>query len=299
MRFTAILRGYQPRKRYVLPQSNEMQKPYWEYTAGELFGKDPTMQGLPKRPSVPRLAPHLNPRGLVESVPREMEDMSTFFNTKNHEFGDIDSYPVRSQFDDMRFFAKRYAIIMNKRLCSSDLHNPRNRDVFDIWLRDLKAKSEESQVHTGQKLDIELLGQYDGQPNYYNEKVISMDVDKILYYIGLGVSVQEPVLELLGILGYLPVHPGTELRMMKLHETRRNMIEDSGPAFDYGNYHDWAESQTMNMIHRKDILEDTIEKRKAMVEQRTILRERKLSGEDVSSLVEEDVSYDDDDDDDF
>ena len=74
-------------------------------------------------------------------------------------------------------------------------------DTFDIWLRDLKAKAEASQIHSGQKMDIELLGQFDTQPNIYNEKIISLDIDKILYYIGLGVSCQQQLLEILGILG--------------------------------------------------------------------------------------------------
>ena len=65
----------------------------------------------------------------------------------------------------------------------------------------MKAKAALSQIHTGQKIDVELLGQLDFQPNYYNEKVVALDIDKILYYIGLGVSVQEPVLQILGILG--------------------------------------------------------------------------------------------------
>ena len=85
----------------------------------------------------------------------------------------------------------------------------------------MKGKSEKSQLHSGGKVDIELLGQIDFQPNIYNEKVISMDIDKILYYIGLGVSVSTEVGEILGIFGYLPVHPSTELRLMKFHETRR------------------------------------------------------------------------------
>ena len=84
--------------------------------------------------------------------------------------------------------------------------------MFDIHLRDMKSKSEASNIFSGGKFDIELLGQLDLQPNIYNEKIISLDMDKILYYIGLGVTIQQPVLQILGILGYLPVHPSTELR---------------------------------------------------------------------------------------
>ena len=74
------------------------------------------------------------------------------------------------------------------------------------------------------------------QPNFWNEKVVNLDVDKILYYIGLGVTLQQDVAELLGTLGVLPVHPAARIRLSKLHETRKNMAEDSGAVGEYGGY---------------------------------------------------------------
>lgn len=129
---------------------------------------------------------------------------------------------------------------------------------------------------------------------------MSLDVDKILYYIGLGVSVQQSVLEILGILGYLPVHPSTELRMMKLHETRRNLIEDSGRPYDRGGYYAWADEELTNILHGQNLQEDAMEQRKEMIKSRTLLREKRSSTPGgVESTKEQDsaISYDDDDDD--
>ena len=56
-----------------------------------------------------------------------MEDMSDYFNPLLHENGDIDGTQSRDTFDDMKFFAKRYSLIAQRRACSSDIHNPKNR----------------------------------------------------------------------------------------------------------------------------------------------------------------------------
>ena len=73
---------------------------------------------------------HLDPSGLVESIPREMEDMSEFFNPQLSENGDIDGIQSRDIFDDMKFFSKRYALIAQRRACSFEIHNPKNRGEF-------------------------------------------------------------------------------------------------------------------------------------------------------------------------
>ena len=62
-------------------------------------------------------------------------------------------------------------------------------DLYDILLRDKRALQPALNIHTKNKVDIEILGQYDGNPNIYNEKILSLDVDKILYYLGLGLVV--------------------------------------------------------------------------------------------------------------
>ena len=85
------------------------------------------------------------------------------------------------------YFRNRYCIILNRRRCGNSPNNSANRDIFDIVLRDQRAFGlPHSAEHHAKKIDLELLGQYDGYPNKNNEKVLSLDVDKVLYYIGLG-----------------------------------------------------------------------------------------------------------------
>ena len=61
-------------------------------------------------------------------------------------------------------------------------------DVYDIVLKDAKAIHPALTLFSKAKENIELLGQYDGQPNKFNEKILSLDVEKLLYYVGLGMS---------------------------------------------------------------------------------------------------------------
>ena len=59
-------------------------------------------------------------------------------------------------------------------------------DVYDIVLKDTHAIHPALSMFSKHKENVELLGQYDGQPNKFNEKILSLDVEKILYYVGLG-----------------------------------------------------------------------------------------------------------------
>ena len=61
-------------------------------------------------------------------------------------------------------------------------------DIYDIVLKDTYAIHPALSLFSKHKENVELLGQYDGQPNKFNEKILSLDVEKILYYIGLGKS---------------------------------------------------------------------------------------------------------------
>ena len=76
---------------------------------------------------------------------------------------------------------------MDRIRCGGSPHISADRDIFDIVLRDVKSyhKSFDA-LHKAEKTDLELLGQYDGQPNRNNERVLSLDIDKVLYYIGCG-----------------------------------------------------------------------------------------------------------------
>ncbi|XP_018321443.1 probable 28S ribosomal protein S16, mitochondrial [Agrilus planipennis] len=54
---------------------------------------------------------------------------------------------------------------------------------------------------------IEQVGSYDPIPNEYNEKLVSLNFERIRHWIGNGASISQPVQELLGLSGFLPIHP--------------------------------------------------------------------------------------------
>ncbi|XP_028302814.1 small ribosomal subunit protein bS16m [Gouania willdenowi] len=56
---------------------------------------------------------------------------------------------------------------------------------------------------------IEQLGTYDPLPNVYNEKLVGFNFDRIKYWIGCGAHPSKPVAKLLGLSGFLPLHPMT------------------------------------------------------------------------------------------
>ncbi|CAH1364409.1 hypothetical protein MTP99_000789 [Tenebrio molitor] len=56
---------------------------------------------------------------------------------------------------------------------------------------------------------IEQLGSYDPLPNENNEKLVSLNLERIRYWIGNGAECSTPVAELLGLSGLLPIHPRT------------------------------------------------------------------------------------------
>ncbi|GAA6231985.1 28S ribosomal protein S16, mitochondrial-like [Lates japonicus] len=54
---------------------------------------------------------------------------------------------------------------------------------------------------------IEQLGTYDPLPNIHNEKLVSVNFDRIKYWIGCGAHPTMPVSKLLGLAGFFPLHP--------------------------------------------------------------------------------------------
>ncbi|KAF5300908.1 hypothetical protein FQR65_LT09071 [Abscondita terminalis] len=54
---------------------------------------------------------------------------------------------------------------------------------------------------------IEQLGTYDPLPNEYDEKLVSLNYERIQYWIGNGADTTKPVDYLLGLAGFYPVHP--------------------------------------------------------------------------------------------
>uniref|UniRef100_A0A915DZV1 Small ribosomal subunit protein bS16m n=1 Tax=Ditylenchus dipsaci TaxID=166011 RepID=A0A915DZV1_9BILA len=60
---------------------------------------------------------------------------------------------------------------------------------------------------------IEQLGTFDPMPNVNEEKLVSLNLERVKYWIGVrNARVGVSVLELLGLAGLLPVHPKTFIR---------------------------------------------------------------------------------------
>nr|XP_054754312.1 28S ribosomal protein S16, mitochondrial-like [Lytechinus pictus]XP_054756203.1 28S ribosomal protein S16, mitochondrial-like [Lytechinus pictus] len=56
---------------------------------------------------------------------------------------------------------------------------------------------------------LEQLGTYDPMPNNHNEKLVSLNVERLKYWLAVGAHPTSPVSHLLGLSGLLPVHPRT------------------------------------------------------------------------------------------
>ncbi|XP_030041695.1 small ribosomal subunit protein bS16m [Microcaecilia unicolor] len=56
---------------------------------------------------------------------------------------------------------------------------------------------------------FEQLGSYDPMPNIYNEKLVSLNFERIAHWIGKGAIPTLPVAKLLGFCGFFPFHPMT------------------------------------------------------------------------------------------
>ena len=58
-------------------------------------------------------------------------------------------------------------------------------------------------------LEIEQLGTYDPVVNAHGEKLVSLNIERINYYLAQGIMLESPVSQLLGLAGLLPQSPTT------------------------------------------------------------------------------------------
>ncbi|KAJ8029466.1 28S ribosomal protein S16, mitochondrial [Holothuria leucospilota] len=56
---------------------------------------------------------------------------------------------------------------------------------------------------------LEQLGTYDPMPNNHNEKLVSLNIERIKFWLASGAQMSKSVSMLLGLSGFLPVHPTT------------------------------------------------------------------------------------------
>ena len=54
---------------------------------------------------------------------------------------------------------------------------------------------------------IEQVGSYDPIPNQNNEKLVAFNYERIQHWMARGATLSLPVAELLGLSGFLPLHP--------------------------------------------------------------------------------------------
>ncbi|CAL4066474.1 unnamed protein product, partial [Meganyctiphanes norvegica] len=78
-------------------------------------------------------------------------------------------------------------------------HGCTNRPFFHIVVME-KRKSRQGLV-------IEQLGTYDPLVNAHGEKLCSMNLERIGYWIGQGAHISNPCAQLFGLSGLLPIHP--------------------------------------------------------------------------------------------
>ncbi|XP_023212444.1 probable 28S ribosomal protein S16, mitochondrial [Centruroides sculpturatus] len=68
----------------------------------------------------------------------------------------------------------------------------------------------------------EQIGTYDPLPNERNEKLCAINLERLYYWIGQGAKISTPLRELLGLGGFLPIHPRT---YMTAWRNRKTMLE--------------------------------------------------------------------------
>ncbi|XP_075216242.1 mitochondrial ribosomal protein S16 [Lycorma delicatula] len=93
-------------------------------------------------------------------------------------------------------------------------HGCRNRPFYYISVF-MKRRNQYDQ-------SIEQLGSFDPLLNQNNERLCSLNIERIQYWFGEGATVSKPVSQLLGLAGLLPIHP---LSYMKAWRNRKKQKE--------------------------------------------------------------------------
>ncbi|XP_035009046.1 28S ribosomal protein S16, mitochondrial [Hippoglossus stenolepis] len=81
---------------------------------------------------------------------------------------------------------------------------------------------------------IEQLGSYDPLPNIYNEKLVSLNFDRIKYWIGCGAHPTNPVSKLLGLAGFFPLHPMTITEAERLRARTEQTVTGTEEGLEVG-----------------------------------------------------------------
>ncbi|CAH0392651.1 unnamed protein product [Bemisia tabaci] len=74
---------------------------------------------------------------------------------------------------------------------------------------------------------IEQLGSYDPMPNMFNEKLVSINYDRVKHWIADGGRTSRPAAELFGLAGFFPVHPRTYMTAWRRRKSLIKLYEQS------------------------------------------------------------------------
>ena len=78
----------------------------------------------------------------------------------------------------------------------------------------------------------EQVGTFDPLPNSRNEKLVSLNMDRIKYWLSQNCTMSKPVSRLLGLAGILPVDSATLRQAEKNRENKRSKMENKDTVKD-------------------------------------------------------------------
>jgi len=108
-----------------------------------------------------------------------------------------------------------------------NLHGHANRPFFHIVVTNTKVKNLKRKLPV-----VEQIGSYDPMPNTKNQKLVSLNVERMRYWMGQGATVSYPVARLMGLVGFLDIHPSTyadswRTRFKQAKEAEENKLKES------------------------------------------------------------------------
>ncbi|KAK3594351.1 hypothetical protein CHS0354_019261 [Potamilus streckersoni] len=71
------------------------------------------------------------------------------------------------------------------------------------------------------------LGSIDPMTNLYGEVLVSINFDRLKYWLNRGAHISKPVEHMLGLAGFLPVHPTSYLQAMRNRKKAEQQIAES------------------------------------------------------------------------
>uniref|UniRef100_A0A670IMT6 Small ribosomal subunit protein bS16m n=1 Tax=Podarcis muralis TaxID=64176 RepID=A0A670IMT6_PODMU len=82
---------------------------------------------------------------------------------------------------------------------------------------------------------LEQIGCYDPLPNDHNERIVGVNFERLKYWIANGAHLTKPVEKLLGLSGFLPLHPMTitnaeRVRKAQAQQAERAAQEETSPT---------------------------------------------------------------------